>query len=81
MFKSQVLKLIGQTFQIECMQLAYSCELCFGQTFAIFCGLGVHNCQLHEKVDKLTARHKVTCEVLAYHATASAQETTSLAVG
>jgi cGMP-specific 3',5'-cyclic phosphodiesterase, invertebrate len=52
----------------------------FCQTFAIFCGLGVHNCQLHEKVDKLTARHRVTCDVLAFHATASAQETASLAV-
>jgi len=50
------------------------------QTFAIFCGLGVHNCQLHENIIKLNARHRVTTEVLAYHAVATAEESSKLAV-
>lgn len=48
----------------------------FLQTFAIFCGLGVHNCQLYESVMKLN----VAFEVLAFHAMASPEDVEKLAV-
>ena len=54
--------------------------LIFFQTFAIFCGLGVHNCQLYENVCKLMARQKVAIEVLAFHAMANIDDTEKLVV-
>ena len=50
------------------------------QAFAIFCGLGIHNCQMYESACKLMARQSVALEVLSYHAMASHDETQQLVV-
>ena len=50
------------------------------QAFAVFCGLGIHNCLTYERAIKLTAKQKVALEVLSYHASASLEETTALMV-
>ena len=52
----------------------------FFQAFAIFCGLGIHNCQLYEGVCKLMAKQKVAIECLSYHATAPQEETDKIKV-
>jgi len=46
----------------------------------VFCGIGIHNCQLFEKVTNLKARDKITTEVLAYHAVAPLEEGARLEV-
>ncbi|XP_005105678.3 dual 3',5'-cyclic-AMP and -GMP phosphodiesterase 11A [Aplysia californica] len=38
------------------------------EAFAIFCGLGINNCQLYEQVSLAAARQAVALEVLSYHA-------------
>ena len=50
------------------------------QAFAIFCGLGIHNCQLYEGVCKLMAKQKVAIECLSYHAAAPQEETEKIKV-
>lgn len=44
------------------------------EAFAIFCGLGIHNTLMYEKVLKIMAKQRVTFEVLSYHATAPLEE-------
>lgn len=44
------------------------------QGFSIFCGMGIHNVQMYEKVVKSMAKQKVTLEILSYHATAPVEE-------
>ncbi|XP_071946809.1 cGMP-specific 3',5'-cyclic phosphodiesterase-like isoform X2 [Antedon mediterranea] len=44
------------------------------ETFAIFCGLGIHNTQMYEKATLLMAKQKVAIEVLSYHASAQPDE-------
>nr|CFW94218.1 Eka-cGMP gated channel beta 1 protein [Euperipatoides kanangrensis]CFW94237.1 Eka-PDE alpha protein [Euperipatoides kanangrensis] len=48
------------------------------ETFAIFCGLGIHNTQMYENACKLMAKRKIALEVLSYHASASIEETDKL---
>ena len=50
------------------------------QTLAVFCGLGIHNCQMFERACKMMARQSVALEVLAYHALATPSETQELLV-
>ena len=50
------------------------------QAFAIFCGLGIHNCQMYEEACKLMAKQSVALEVLSYHASAPQEETDKLKV-
>ncbi|KAK2142562.1 hypothetical protein LSH36_939g00000, partial [Paralvinella palmiformis] len=46
----------------------------FTEAFAIFCGLGIHNCQMYESACKLMAKQSVALEVLSYHATAPQED-------
>ncbi|XP_064458491.1 dual 3',5'-cyclic-AMP and -GMP phosphodiesterase 11-like isoform X2 [Ornithodoros turicata] len=48
------------------------------EAFAIFCGLGIQNTQMYEKVVKSMAKQRVTLEVLSYHATAPLDEAEKL---
>lgn len=50
------------------------------QTFSIFTGLGIHNCQMYENACRLMAKQTVALEVLSFHATAGHEETEKLAV-
>ncbi|XP_078579750.1 dual 3',5'-cyclic-AMP and -GMP phosphodiesterase 11-like isoform X5 [Branchiostoma floridae x Branchiostoma japonicum] len=44
------------------------------EAFAIFCGMGIHNTQMYEKVVKAMAKQRVALECLSYHAVASEEE-------
>lgn len=44
------------------------------EAFAIFCGLGIHNTLMYERVLKIMAKQRVTFEVLSYHASAPLEE-------
>ncbi|BFZ22439.1 hypothetical protein BsWGS_25478 [Bradybaena similaris] len=44
------------------------------EAFAIFCGLGIHNCQLYEQVSVAAARQAVALEVLSYHTSVPQEE-------
>ncbi|KAL5016395.1 hypothetical protein ScPMuIL_005984, partial [Solemya velum] len=48
------------------------------EAFAIFTGLGIHNCQMYETAVKLMAKQKVALEVLSYHASAGVEESERL---
>lgn len=48
--------------------------------FAAFCGLGIHNVLMYERIAKSMAKQKVALEVLSYHAAASVEETEHLMV-
>lgn len=50
------------------------------EAFAIFCGLGIHNTLMYERVLKIMAKQKVTFEVLSYHATAPLEEAKALSL-
>ncbi|CAF95364.1 unnamed protein product, partial [Tetraodon nigroviridis] len=52
----------------------------FLEAFAIFCGLGIQNTQMYERVERAMAKQEVTLEVLSYHATASEEESRELQV-
>ena len=55
--------------------------LFFFQAFAIFCGLGISNCQRYESMCKLMAKQQVALETLSYHASATDKDATDLLVG
>ncbi|GFR94156.1 phosphodiesterase [Elysia marginata] len=48
------------------------------EAFAIFCGLGINNCQLYEQVSVSAARQAVALEVLSYHSAVPMEEVTRL---
>ncbi|XP_055859907.1 dual 3',5'-cyclic-AMP and -GMP phosphodiesterase 11A-like isoform X3 [Biomphalaria glabrata] len=48
------------------------------EAFAIFCGLGINNCQLYEQVSLAAARQAVALEVLSYHASVPQEEVLKL---
>ena len=48
--------------------------------FAAFCGLGIHNVLMYERIVKSMAKQKVALEVLSYHASASSEETEHIMV-
>ena len=48
------------------------------EAFSIFCGLGIHNTLMYERVLKIMAKQRVTFEVLSYHATAPLEEAKKL---
>ncbi|CAL1544102.1 unnamed protein product [Lymnaea stagnalis] len=48
------------------------------EAFAIFCGLGINNCQLYEQVSVAAARQAVALEVLSYHASVPQEEVIKL---
>ena len=48
--------------------------------FAAFCGLGIHNVMMYERIAKSMAKQKVALEVLSYHASASDEETEHMMV-
>lgn len=50
------------------------------EAFAIFCGLGIHNTLMYERVLKVMAKQRVTFEVLSYHATAPLEEAKKLSL-
>jgi len=50
------------------------------EAVAIFCGLGIHNTQMYERALKLIAKQRVALELLAYHASSTADETHTLMV-
>ncbi|XP_071486930.1 dual 3',5'-cyclic-AMP and -GMP phosphodiesterase 11-like [Diadema antillarum] len=44
------------------------------EAFAIFCGMGIHNTKMYEKVCRAVAMQRVALETLSYHATAPQEE-------
>ena len=48
--------------------------------FAAFCGLGIHNVLMYERIFKALAKQKVALEVLSYHASATEEEAEKLSV-
>lgn len=44
------------------------------ESFALFCGMAIHNTQTYEEVSKLSAKQKVAIECLSYHSRASEDE-------
>jgi len=48
------------------------------EAFSIFCGLGIQNTLMYERVLKIMAKQRVTFEVLSYHATAPLEEAKKL---
>jgi len=48
--------------------------------YAKFCGLGIHNCLLHERVVKLRAENKNVTESMAYRTIATNEEAVKLMV-
>ena len=50
------------------------------QAFAIFCGMGIHNTQMYEKVVHAMAKRQVALEVLSYHAAAPIEDVRRMTV-
>ena len=50
------------------------------QMFAAFCGLGIHNVVMYERIFRAMAKQKVVLDVLSYHASASEEDATKLCV-
>ena len=48
--------------------------------FAAFCGLGIHNVLMYERIFRAMAKQKVVLDVLSYHASASEEDATKLCV-
>ena len=48
--------------------------------FSAFCGLGIHNVLMYERIFKALAKQKVALEVLSYHAAAPSNEAERMAV-
>lgn len=48
------------------------------EAFSIFCGMGIHNTQMYEKVCRAVAKQRVALETLSYHATAPQEEAVRL---
>lgn len=48
------------------------------EAFAIFCGLGINNTLMYEKVLKIMNKQRVTFDVLSYHATAPLEDARKL---
>lgn len=44
------------------------------ESFALFCGMAIHNAQTYETVSKLSAKQKVALECLSYHSRANDEE-------
>ena len=44
------------------------------QMFAVYCGLGLHNAKLYDRLWKSEQRYKVAMEILSYHATPKEDE-------
>lgn len=44
------------------------------ESFALFCGMAIHNTQTYEEVSKLSAKQKVALECLSYHSRPSEEE-------
>ena len=62
-------------------------QACFSQTdveslevFATFCGLGIHNVMMYEKISITSARNKVAFDLLSYHSSSSIEEANRLMV-
>lgn len=53
-------------------------DIATSEAFVIFAGLGVHNCQMYERVCKLMAKQAVALEVLSYHTTSSQSDAVAL---
>lgn len=50
------------------------------ESFSVFCGLGIHSSMSYESALKLTARQKISLEVLVYHASSTVEETVEFMV-
>ena len=48
------------------------------ESFALFCGMAIHNTQVYEEVSKLSARQKVALECLSYHSRAAEEDVEQL---
>lgn len=53
---------------------------CLWQLFGTFCGLGLHNVMMYEKISVASARNKVAFDILSYHASSSQDEASRLMV-
>ncbi len=48
------------------------------ESFALFCGMAIHNTQTYEEVSKLSAKQKVAIECLSFHARPNEEEVEQL---
>ena len=51
------------------------------QTFAVYCGLALHNAKLYDRLWKSEQRYKVAMEILSYHATPKEDEIADICRG
>lgn len=58
----------------------YKATFSLFQAFAIFCGMGIDNTQIYEKVMRAVAKQQVALECLSYHASAPADDAKRLKV-
>lgn len=70
-FDSNLVALVG-----DCMQ----CAVLMCQTLSIFCGLGMHNCQLHKNRERLHLQLKVTLDALHFYSSANMADVENLYV-
>jgi len=56
------------------------CMLLVCQTLSIFCGLGMHNCQLHKNRERLLIQYDVTMDALLFNLAPDPAEVESLFV-
>lgn len=54
-------------------------DIALFEAFAIFCGIGIHNTKMYEGAIKMMAKQKVALDCLSYHASASQDDTETLA--
>ena len=50
------------------------------QLFGTFCGLGLHNVMMYEKIAVASARNKVAFEILSFHASSGQDDASRLMV-
>lgn len=48
------------------------------ESFALFCGMAIHNAQTYEEVSRMSAKQKVAIECLSYHSRANEEEVEQL---
>lgn len=67
----------GEEEHLRCFSL---CICIFFKVFATFCGLGIHNVMIYERIAIASARKKVALDILSYHASSSIDEVGRLQV-
>lgn len=78
----KVIALIYACNKIKTSTLGYfsKADINVAQAFALFCGIGVQNIMMYEKVLRASNMQQVALDVLSYHLSSNQQEVDNLAV-